>query len=81
MQRKIALRLVFAVLIALSIAVPSAAAGRGGKGSCTVSAPGVSVDNNWSWTGQGSWGMPGQQLAYAISVRNYDTGAPHRASS
>jgi hypothetical protein len=47
--------------------------GGGGK-SCTPAAPGVVVDNNWSWSGSGSWGYPGQQLAYAINVINYDVG-------
>jgi Bacterial Ig domain len=43
-------------------------------GTCTQNAPGVSIDNNWAWSAPGSWGMPGQQLGYAIQVRNYDVG-------
>jgi hypothetical protein len=77
MPQKLAIRIVIVALVALFGVVPGAFAGKGGGkggGSCTLSAPGVSIDNNWSWTGQGSWGMPGQQLTYAISVRNYDQG-------
>jgi hypothetical protein len=45
-----------------------------GPSSCTQNAPGVSVDNNWAWSAPGSWGLPGQQLTYAIHVTNYDVG-------
>jgi hypothetical protein len=30
------------------------------------------VDNNWAWSQTGSWGLWGQQLTYALQVRNYD---------
>jgi hypothetical protein len=30
------------------------------------------VDNNWAWSQTGSWGLRGQQLTYALQVRNYD---------
>jgi Bacterial Ig domain len=70
-----------AVLGLLAIAlVPSALAGPpgggGGKGgkTCTRNAPGVAVDNTWAWSQTGSWGMPGQQLGYAVKVVNYDVG-------
>jgi hypothetical protein len=68
--------------LALSIALvgtasakgrPGGGGGGGGK-TCTQATPGVAVDNNWAWSGWGSWGYPGQQLAYAINVINYDTG-------
>jgi hypothetical protein len=48
--------------------------GKPGGGSCTQKAPGVAVDNNWAWGATGSYGMPGQQLTYAIDVINYDAG-------
>jgi hypothetical protein len=34
----------------------------------------VLVDNSWQWGSPGSFGLPGQQLKYAIDVINYDTG-------
>lgn len=46
----------------------------GGGGSCIRNTPGVAVDNTWSWSGRGSWGLPAQQLTYAINVINYDVG-------
>jgi Bacterial Ig domain len=64
-----------ALVLALALAPAGVAAkGGGGKGNCTRYAPGVSVDNNFGWSQWGSWGMPGQQLKYAIKVRNYDVG-------
>jgi hypothetical protein len=42
--------------------------------SCTQGAPGVTVENTWAWASTGSWGMPGQQLAYQIQVTNNDIG-------
>jgi hypothetical protein len=39
-----------------------------------VNAPLASVDNTWAWAAPGSWGLPGQQLTYAINVFNYDVG-------
>jgi hypothetical protein len=45
-----------------------------GAGSCVQKTPGISVDNNYGWSQWGSWGMPGQQLKYAVHVVNYDTG-------
>jgi hypothetical protein len=64
-----------ALVLALAL-VPAglAAKGGGGKPSCTRYAPGVSVDNNYAWSQWGSWGTAGQQLKYAIKVRNYDVG-------
>jgi hypothetical protein len=52
----------------------AAKGGRGGTGSCTRNAPAVSVDNSYSWSGWGSWGLPGQKLTYAVNVINYDVG-------
>jgi hypothetical protein len=54
-----------------------ASAGRGGGGSttaCTQGTPRVSIENNWAWAAPGSWGMPGQELRYAINVSNSDVG-------
>jgi hypothetical protein len=41
---------------------------------CTVNAPRASIDNTWAWASPGSWGLPGQQLKYAIDVFNNDVG-------
>jgi hypothetical protein len=57
----------------------AASGGKGGAGSCTRNTPGVAVDNSWSWSGWGSWGLPGQKLTYAVHVINYDVGC--RSSS
>jgi hypothetical protein len=62
--------------------VPAAFAGKGGGGgkpgggggSCVRNAPSVSIDNNWSWAGNGTYGLQGQQLTYAIHVTNNDSG-------
>jgi hypothetical protein len=48
--------------------------GGGGTTSCTPGAPGASIDNTWAWVSPGSWGMPGQQVTYAINVFNNDVG-------
>jgi hypothetical protein len=64
----------FAIAVAL---VPAALAVRGGGSTtsgCTPSAPRASIDNTWAWASPGSWGMPGQQLKYAIDVFNNDVG-------
>ena len=76
------IRIVFATvagalaLVALSITPAALAKGKpgGGGSTCTLNAPGLSVDNNYAWATSGSWGLPGQQLTYAIQVRNYDVG-------
>jgi hypothetical protein len=52
----------------------AAAPGRGGNTTCTPSAPRASIDNTWAWASPGSWGMPGQELTYAIDVFNNDVG-------
>jgi Bacterial Ig domain len=73
-------RIALAVALTIALAlVPSALAGKGGPkggggGSCTAKNPGVVVDNNWQWGSPGSFGLPGQQLTYAIDVINYDAG-------
>jgi len=74
------LRIVPAVLIAALVFIPIAAAGKGGGGTgggggrstCAQNAPSVSVENNWAWGQTGSWGLPGQRLAYQIRVVNND---------
>jgi len=74
-----------AALVVLALALSPAAAlagggahggghGGGGSTSCTQSAPGVAVQNNYAWSQWGSWGLPGQQLTYLIDVINYDVG-------
>jgi hypothetical protein len=67
------------VLCAVCFASPPAAfAAKGGgnkpRTGCTAKTPAVLIDNNWQWGSSGSWGMPGQQLTYAIDVVNYDVG-------
>jgi hypothetical protein len=42
--------------------------------SCTQNAPRASIDNTWAWASPGSWGLPGQELTYAINVFNNDVG-------
>jgi Bacterial Ig domain len=72
-----------AVVLGVSLALaPAAFAGKGGNhgggggggGSCTTSAPTVAVQNNWEWGASGSWGLPGQQLAYDVEIINNDSG-------
>src|SRR6266852_2953858 len=48
--------------------------GGGGSSSCTTNAPLATVQNNWAWSQSGSWGLPGQQIAYDIQIMNYDVG-------
>jgi hypothetical protein len=48
--------------------------GGSGGGTCTQAAPRAAADNNWAWGAPGSWGLPGQQLMYAIHVFNNDVG-------
>jgi hypothetical protein len=79
MTRKAAARFVL-VLAALPLAlVPPAVAGAGGKPggggkTCTRNAPDVAVQNNWAWGASGSWGLPGQQIAYEVLIHNNDSG-------
>jgi hypothetical protein len=66
-----------AALVALVLAfalVPTALAGKPGGSRCTQNAPSVVVDNNYGWGQWGSYGLPGQRLAYAIDVFNNDAG-------
>jgi hypothetical protein len=76
---RITLPILMAITLSMLVVTGSALAkgrpgGGGGGGSCVRAAPGVAVDNNWAWSGLGSWGYPGQQLAYAVNVINYDVG-------
>jgi hypothetical protein len=62
-----------------SLGTTSAMAAKGGKGGggttvCTQSAPRASIDNAFAWASPGSWGMPGQELRYAIDIFNNDVG-------
>jgi hypothetical protein len=62
-------------LLAFGATSATAAPGTGGTTSgCTSSAPRASIDNTWAWGSPGSWGMPGQELKYAIDVFNNDVG-------
>jgi hypothetical protein len=87
MRRKSVASVTLAAVTALTLALVSAAAaatgaanGKPGSGkTCTPKTPAVSVDNSWAWAAPGSYGMPGQQLTYAIDVINYDVGC--RSSS
>ena len=59
--------------ILATVATGAAVAGNSPSG-CTSNAPRASIDNTWAWGAPGSWGLPGQQLTYAIDVLNYDVG-------
>ena len=65
------------LFLALVLA-PAAIAGRdpglGSASGCTQNAPHVSVANTFAWASPGSWGFPGQQLAYGVGVSNTDSG-------
>ena len=69
-----ALLVAFALSLAMSGTALAKGPGRPGGKSCTPVAPTALVDNNWAWSESGSWGYPGQQLAYFINVINYDVG-------
>jgi hypothetical protein len=83
MGRNAAAGVVVAAFTALAVALfPAVVAAKsdatkgkpGGGKTCTRKAPGVIVDNNWRWGSPGSYGLPGQQLTYAVDVINYDAG-------
>jgi hypothetical protein len=78
MNRRIARVATTAGLVLALALVPAAIAGKPGGGGtatgCTQNAPRASIDNTWAWGSPGSWGLPGQQLRYAINVSNNDTG-------
>lgn len=59
-----------------STASPSGKPSGGGSGSstCGTAEPRASIDNTYAWASPGSWGLPGQQLTYAIDVFNNDVG-------
>jgi len=48
----------------------------GGSGTTTASSSSTTSNstNSWAWQSPGSWGLPGQQLTYAIQVFNNDLG-------
>lgn len=52
---------------------PDNAAKGPGPSTCG-SAPRASVTNSWAWGASGSWGLPGQQVAYHVLVFNDDVG-------
>ena len=68
------------IALFLALALPPAAiavrdSGSGSPASgCTQNAPRVSVANTFAWASPGSWGFPGQQLAYSVGVSNADSG-------
>jgi hypothetical protein len=49
-----------------------ASSSRPPAGSTCGSLPRASITNTWAWGASGSWGFPGQQLAYHILVFNDD---------
>lgn len=68
-----------AIVAILALALVPAAfavkpAESGSAAGCTQADPRVSIDNTWAWASPGSWGMPGQQLRYAVNVTNNDLG-------
>lgn len=68
---------IVALVLALILASTAIAAVKGGKpggGGCTQNTPRASIDNTWAWASPGSWGLPGQQLTYAVNVFNTDVG-------
>jgi hypothetical protein len=77
MRKRNQFLIVIAMATSLAFGVTGAASA-GGKGntttSCTVGQPRVSISNTWAWGAPGSWGMPGQQLSYALNVFNTDVG-------
>src|SRR5438445_12688401 len=77
----IALIAAFLALALVPVALAGKPVGGGGHkggggtgGTCTLAAPRAAADNNWAWAQTGSWGLPGQQLRYAIDVINNDLG-------
>jgi hypothetical protein len=66
----------FVIVLAMAAILATVAAGAGAASSsgCTQNAPRASIDNTWAWASPGSWGLPGQQLTYAIDVFNNDVG-------
>jgi hypothetical protein len=69
--------IVFGMIAGLALAAGVAGASpKGGTttSGCTQKAPRASIDNTWAWASPGSWGLPGQQLKYAIDVFNTDSG-------
>lgn len=67
---------VLAAAVALYLAAAPAQAGKpsGSSGTCVPSTPDVHIVNTYAWASPGSWGMPGEQLSYAIDVMNRDSG-------
>jgi Bacterial Ig domain len=59
-------------MMALALAAVSVTPSLAAGSSCTPSTPSVAVENNWAWGSSGSWGLPGQQLAYQLQVTNSD---------
>lgn len=64
------------VLVLALTLVPAAVARPTDLGApgCTQGAPRASIGNTWAWASPGSWGVPGQQLKYALNVTNTDVG-------
>jgi hypothetical protein len=63
-------------LLPVGASVASAGSSHAGSTTtCTPTAPHVSIDNTWAWASPGSWGTPGQQLKYGISVSNGSCGS------
>jgi hypothetical protein len=66
--------IVLAMATILATVTTGAAVAGNSLSACTSNAPRASIDNTWAWGAPGSWGLPGQQLTYAIDVFNNDVG-------
>ena len=62
------------VALLLGHAFDAAGVASAAPSGCTQGTPTVRVQNSWAWSAWGSWGLPGQQLAYLIDVGNTDVG-------
>ena len=71
-MRKTFIALALVTVVAI-VAGPATAGGKGAA-TCTPAAPQASIANNYAWGEKGSWGTPGEELNYAISVTNTDLG-------
>jgi hypothetical protein len=66
--------IVLAMATILATVTTGAAVAGNSLSGCTSNAPRASIDNTWAWGAPGSWGLPGQQITYAIDVFNNDVG-------
>jgi hypothetical protein len=66
--------LTFGLIAGTAFAGKGGGGAPGGGGRCTAAAPLVRVENTWAWASWGSFGLPGQQLQFQVSVTNNDAG-------